>query len=90
MAGQRCAGRDAAAPKNANVRNTKAFCEGMLYRTTDTAANAPKANNPHPGGSTKTDWDAGWDIADAAAGGVLGKADVGCCALNGVAVPPAI
>lgn len=83
MAGIKCSGH---ALKTANSRESKAYCEGMAYRASDTAANAPITDNPHNAGDMKDAWDAGWDVADAAAGGAIGKVEAGCCAMRGAAV----
>ena len=66
-----------------NVKFQKAFCDGMAYRASGTAAGKPKANNPF---STSVDnecklaWDSGWDSADANKGGALVPLN---CALSG-------
>lgn len=87
MAGYLCDGGDAASIKNSNIVDSKAFCEGMLYRTGGTALERPKTDNIHVAGtSAATAWDAGWDVADGAAGGAIAAADAGCCGLIGVAV----
>lgn len=79
MPGLLCTG---ATLKDANVKNSKAYCEGMAYRQSDTALNAPKEDNPHAAGSDASDaWDTGWGVADAAAGGNMSKADLGCCSV---------
>ena len=83
MPGQLCTGTTI---KNGTIRDSKAFCEGMAYRTTGSAVAAPKANNPHAAGSDAAiAWDNGWDIADAAGGSTIG--DAFCCALRGASVP---
>lgn len=45
MAGKLCVGATANSAYQLNAG--QAFCEGLNYRLSDTAANAPKANNPH-------------------------------------------
>lgn len=85
MAGKLYDGRDVTTPKNGVKKNTKAYCEGMSYRATGTAVQAPKVNNPHLAGSeAATAWDAGWDTADNNAGGTISKADAGPCGAGGV------
>lgn len=68
------------------VGSTQACADGAEYRGSGTAVAKPKADNPHPVGSEDHDaWDAGWDLAHAAAGGNL--AATGCLApINGVLV----
>ena len=86
MAGQLCAG-STQTTKNADPVNSKAFCEGMAYRASDTALNAPVTDNPHEANSdASVSWIDGWDVAEAAAGGNIGKAEAACCAMEGVAV----
>ena len=80
MPGQLCSGNSTAV-KNANVKDSKAFCEGMAYRQGGTAAARPVTDNPHAGGSAKDAWADGWEIADVAAGGSITQADMGCCAI---------
>jgi len=84
MAGQLCWG---VAIKSSDKRDTKAYCEGMAYRASDTALNAPITDNPHEAGSSAAvGWDAGWDIADGAAGSTISNLEAGCCAMRGAAV----
>jgi hypothetical protein len=80
MAGSLYDGRDVTRAKNGVKNNSKAYCEGITYRASDSAANAPKDDNPHQVGSEAAEaWDAGWDAADAAAGGQMGKGTSGPC-----------
>ncbi len=92
MPGKLYDGRDVTTVKNGVPQNSKAYCEGALYRTQDTAANHPKTDNPHQSGSElATAWDAGWDLADTYAGSTIPGGGVeGPCALEGIAVPPAL
>lgn len=77
MAGDLCDGH---ANRNGKVKDSKAFCEGMAYRQTDFGDVATKAANPHEAGSdAAAAWDAGWDAAEASAGGEMPVADMGCC-----------
>lgn len=83
MAGKKCNGVDSYSA--VKVQNSKAFCEGMAYRASDTALNAPVTDNPHEAGSeAATCWAAGWDVAALSAGGNISKADLGCCAATPV------
>lgn len=75
MPGQLC---DGSAKRQANVKNSKAFCEGYAARTVSTTP-----TNPHAAGS---------DCNVAFAAGVTAKADEltadadrGCCAPSGAA-----
>lgn len=85
MSGQLCMGTTY---KNAHPGYSRAFCEGMAHRASDTALNAPKTDNPYsdPDGELEIAWDNGWDAADAEAGNDLTKATAGCCALVGTTV----
>ena len=67
------------------IKDTRAFCEGLTART---ASNA--ASNPHESGSETADsWDRGAALATAQAGtGPVDPADAPCCAVSG-ATPPA-
>lgn len=86
MAGQICAGSTQPI-KNGVLKNSKAFCEGMAYRAAGTAIAQPKTDNPHASGSdAAVSWEDGWDVAAAAAGSVISKANAACCAMSGVAV----
>ena len=69
----------ATVPRRFQPAEAKAFCDGMAYRLSGTAAGKPKANNPYKVApySTTTDaqiiaaWDNGWDSADANNPGAL-------------------
>ena len=85
MAGLKCNGGTI---KSADSRLSKAYCEGMAYRASDTALNAPKTDNPFATTNESENsvaWDAGWDAADGAGGTITG-AIAGCCALRGATV----
>ena len=70
----------------ARLSNSKAYCEGMLYRTTGNAITASIDGNPHVAGSPDGDaWDRGWTKAQESAGGNIPKSDMGCCS-----VPPSV
>jgi hypothetical protein len=83
-----CAGQKTDAPKNGVAKNSKAFCEGMAYRASATVLSVPVTDNPHSADSDAgIAWIAGWDVSDNAAGGLIGKSDIGCCAMGGIIVP---
>ena len=66
-----------------NPKFQKAFCEGMAYRASGTAAGKPKVNNPHISGSENyLAWNAGWDSADANKGGTLVPLNCGLGAVS--------
>ncbi len=70
------------------VPESRAFCEGMLYRTTGSAIAAPITDNPYSTTSRpveKAAWDNGWNAADSYSGGPI--VDAGCCGVLGVTVP---
>ena len=85
MAGKLCNGGTLA---SGDTRRSRAYCEGMAYRQSGTAAGKPKTDNPHTDTSSKDHvaWDAGWDVADGEAGGTLSASECGCCALRGLSV----
>lgn len=60
----------------------RAFSEGMHRRAEGTAAAFPISGNPHDGKGTENEaaWDAGWNVAHSAAGGVITVAAAGCAA----------
>lgn len=65
MAGKLCYG----APKNncgaGTFRSSKAFADGVEFRTKGTATMVPRNSNPHQAGSDAfAAWDAGWLLAD--------------------------
>lgn len=63
MAGKLCDGNDASLLE---VRYSRAYCEGMQYRSGGTAAERPLTGNPYDSDGTEaeTAWDAGWNYAD--------------------------
>jgi hypothetical protein len=74
MPGQLCSGTTV---KNANVKDSKAYCEGYLARTQSVTP-----TNPHAAGSSCADaFDAG---ADAKANEASTDAARGCCAATGL------
>ena len=84
MAGKMCFGSTYNNAGAGHLRSSKAFCEGIEYRTGGTAVARPKADNPHQSGSDAADaWDTGWDIAQAAAGGSVTPSSAPCCAVGG-------
>lgn len=86
MPGVFCNGVDTDQPY---VSESRAYCEGMLYRAGGTALQRPITDNPHAVASDPIDnanWDRGWTLADDNAGGTISKADAGCCAARGLAV----
>lgn len=85
MAGKLCDGVTTHVQKT--IVNSRAFCEGLAHRSSDTAANAPVTDNPHAAASDAgVAWIAGWDLADGAAGGPVDPADAPCCAVSGADV----
>jgi hypothetical protein len=71
------------------VSNAWAYCEGMAYRASGTAAAKPITGNPHSATGDPVDWqnwNRGWTAADGESGGTIPALVAGCCALAGVAV----
>lgn len=65
----------------ARISQSKAFCEGMGYRASDTVLSVPKTDNPYPDGSPDfVSWNLGWDKAETQAGGAITRALASCCA----------
>lgn len=78
MSGKLCTG--ATTNSSGTLKSSKAFCEGMAYRASDTVLSVPKTANPHAVGSdAATAWDLGWDFATASAGSVPDTSGT-CCA----------
>ena len=85
MAGKLCNGRLTNNMGAARLSGSKAFCEGILYRSGGTGIARPISDNPHEDGAEDSDaWDTGWDIANDAAGGSITKTAYGCCAPVGI------
>lgn len=80
MAGKICDGNNASLGE---IRNSRAYCEGMAYRAGGSSAGRPITGNPYDGTGTEeeTAWDEGWGVAHAAAGGTLDVNDMGCCSV---------
>lgn len=73
----------ATTPRRYQPKEAQAFCEGMKFRLSGTAAARPKNQNPYtsiPQADLKAAWDNGWDSAHANAGGALVPYN---CALRG-------
>lgn len=80
MAGKLCFGSEYNNAGAGQLKDSKAFCEGMAYRASDTAILAPKADNPHPAASEAAlAWNLGWDFATANVGTVPDTSGT-CCA----------
>lgn len=64
MAGKMCTG--VSTDKGFQLKESKAFCEGMAHRAKGTASNFPITDNPEDGvgSSAEAAWDAGWTVAD--------------------------
>lgn len=93
MPGKLYDGRDVTTAKNGVPNNSRAFCDGALYRCGDTAANRPitDVTKFHQAGSeAATAWEAGWNLTDGYAGSVVPINVEGPCGLRGKAVPPAV
>ena len=84
MSGKMCDG--SSHNSRVEVRETKSYAEGAQHRALGTAIAYPVSDNPHESGSASSiAWIAGWDVAEAAAGGDL--AQTGCLApINGILV----
>ena len=88
MAGKLCFGKQLNNAGAGRLTASKAFCEGMSYRSGGTLLGRPAADNPHEAGSLDfLTWDAGWNVADDAAGGIISKTAYGCCAVSSEIVP---
>jgi len=64
------------------MRESRSFCEGISHRAQGTAVAFPVTDNPHAAASDAgVAWIAGWDLAEAAAGGTVTASDASCCAV---------
>jgi len=67
------------------LRECKAFGEGIAYRASGTVLSVPKTDNPHESNSDAAlAWALGWDLAEANVGFEISKADLGSTASVGV------
>jgi len=84
MAGKICTGTPTANAGAARLSASKAFCEGIVFRSQGTAAAYPITGNPHDGlgSEDEASWDAGWTVADDAAPGAITASDAPCCAVS--------
>lgn len=83
MPGKLCTGTPRANAGAGTLRNSKAYCEGMQYRSEGTEVGKPDTDNPHSDGSeAATAWYAGWDFANFAAGGAIDTSET-CCQVTG-------
>ena len=74
--------------ENPTLKESRAFCEGMIYRTTGTENTAPSIDNPHPAGSADgAAWARGWDVANTLVSSVITDEAGGCCGTVGLGVP---
>lgn len=73
----------ATTPRRYQPKEAQAFCEGMAWRLSGTAAAKPKSSNPYviaTQNDLKLAWDNGWDSAQANSPGALVRYN---CALSG-------
>ena len=83
MSGKPCFGSEYANAGAGHLRSSKAFCEGMRYRSEGTSIEKPVEDNPHIEDSEAgLAWIAGWDFAEASAGGQI-STKATCCAVVG-------
>ena len=63
-------------------KESRAYSEGIYYRAQGASATYAKVNNPHAvGSSAHNAWDAGWDLAHAAATTTITPSDAPCVAV---------
>ena len=80
MPGYLCTG--VATDKGFLPKESRAYSEGIYHRAAGTAAAKPKTDNPHAAGSSAHNaWDAGWDLAHAAATTTITASDAPCVAV---------
>lgn len=82
-----CFGQELANAGAGRLSESKAFCEGIMWRAQGTALAFPKTDNPHVVGSPDAiAWDLGWDAAEAGAGGPLDLTGTCCAAVPDIQV----
>ena len=87
MPGKLCVGQATNNSGAALLSSSKAYCEGMLYRSGGTVLERPEADNPHDDGSEDSEaWVLGWTLANTYSGGSIPEDEYGCCAPVG-AIP---
>ena len=88
MAGKICVGSATNNSGASNLRSSKAFCEGLNWRAQGTAAAYPITDNPFDGDGSEAEaaWDAGWTVANGAAGGTITASDAPCCAVTAATI----
>jgi len=81
MAGKMCTG--AATNNSYNLKETKAFSEGVYYRASGTLLGRPVTDNPHVATSDAgVAWIDGWTVADdVAPAGTIAQTDAPCVAV---------
>ena len=83
MAGKLCYGATQNNSGAGTLRESIAFADGIKFRATGTALQAPLSDNPHPNPSeANVAWAFGWATADAVAGAALPA--TGCAAPTGI------
>ena len=83
MAGKLCYGETYNNSGAGTLRESIAFADGIKFRATGTALQAPQTGNPHEAGSEAyIAWALGWVAANAVAGAALPA--TGCAAPTGI------
>jgi hypothetical protein len=82
MPGKLCTGAPTNNAGAGLLSQSKAFCEGVQYRSQGTALEYPITNNPFLLGSPDSDsWIDGWLVTNGAAASTVDPADAPCCAV---------
>lgn len=86
MAGKICNG----SVDSYNIKDSRAYCDGMTARTTVASLAAAKALSPHITGTPEdVAFDQGATDAETLSGSTITSAVASCCGLVGVTVPAA-
>jgi len=86
MPGKLCVGKPTNNIGAGNLRESKAYCEGMAYRASGALLTVPITDNPHfnTGSEAEDSWNLGWNIADSSAPSEVSTSDLACCATVGL------
>jgi len=87
MSGKLCTGNSENNIGAARLSQSKAFCEGVGYRSKGTSVDFPRTGNPHVNGSPDYEaWDAGWMVVEGQVASPIDPATAPCCAVSDVVI----
>ena len=87
MSGKLCTGSSENNIGAARLSQSKAFCEGVAYRSQGASLSFPRTGNPHVNGSSDYQaWDAGWMVVEGQVASPIDPATAPCCAVSDVVI----